>query len=493
MTSAPGEARDQLEAGGTTYQTQADGSSAFQWLRMAITQASPAHVWHAGKGYDADAFDGFTAHTDGHVWVHAKGGSASPDGGGTLTIQSEGQSWLQSTAGPLSFVASGNVVFGSGTESKSGFKLGTQGGLTIVADRTVTASTVSATDPGATMSAEDQASTVATNWGIWWTSLDTACAIGLNVMDRVLAAALDGSAMPSGKMNWLMTSMGMCANFAGAGANLYGMIGGAAGADTPSGMTLAGEAGVLIGAEQGVNIWGAPGALLGSAFATVFAGLATGSIAGVDWGMSSLGTVDMSSLVASTMTALASPSSVGVELAARKGKFESEAKTNLSAQSGKGTIEARATATMSVESTQWVDLVSAKGAVGLKSNGTLAVETLTKHSMGLMAPGTQPGNAMPDMVSAAAPADVPIVKAPIPGPTQGQIMMSAAGGVKILSGPPASAPLVKITADKVEMKVGSAGPTATVDASQAELKLQGSSVKLSATSLKIDGTEVSFS
>lgn len=487
------DARSQLEEGGTTYAVAPDGHASFQWLRMAITAADPKHVWHAGKGYTGDAFDGFTAHTDDHVWMHARGGGATADGGGTITIQSEGQSWLQSMEGALSFVASGNVVFGTGTEGKSGFKLGAAGGMTIVADHRIAASTVPVATPEDTLTAETKAGDTGSAWGIWWTSLDTACALGLNVMDRVMAAKLDGSAVPSGKMSWIMTSMGMCANFAGAGANLYGMIGGAAGASTPPGMTLAGEAGVLIGSKMAVNIWGLPGALLGSMFATIFGGIATGAIAGVDFSMSSLQTVDMSSLVQATMTAVSRKSGVGIELASRTGKLEATAKTNLTAHSATGSIEARATTTMAVDSLQWIDLVSAKGAVSFKSNATLVVDALTGHSMGLLAPGTEPGNGMPDEVSMLAPVDVPVVTPPAPGADQPQIAMTAAGGVKILSGAVASAPVLTLKSDSVVFQVGSAGPTTTVDATQVEMKMGGSTLKVSAESLKIDGTEVSFS
>lgn len=481
-------AQENLEAGGTAY---ADGT--FQWLRMAVTAAAPKHVWHAGKGSTADAFDGFTAHTDDHVWLEARGGGSSPDGGGTITIQSEGQSWLQSMEGPLSFVAGGNVVFGTGTEAKSGFKLGAAGGLTIVADRTISASTVPSSAPKDALTCETSTADVASAWGIWWTSLDTACALGLNAMDRALALALDGSAVPSGGMDWLMTSMGMCANFAGAGANLYGMIGGAAGAPTAPGMTLAGEAGVLIGSKMSVNIWGAPGALLGSAFTTVFGGIATGAIAGVDFGMSSLGTVDMSSLVAATMTAVATRTGVGVELAARSGKFKAEATANLTTQSATGSIEARAAATMDIESKAWLDLVSAKGAVGLKSGGVLSLSAGMQLAMGLLESGAKPGKGQPDAVTPLAPVDAQVVMAPVPGTTQPNIMMTAAGGVAILSGDESSAPLVTITGDKIEIAVGASGPTATIDATQVELKIEQASLAVSASSLKMDGDEVSFS
>ncbi|MFK7985618.1 MAG: hypothetical protein AB8I08_06265 [Sandaracinaceae bacterium] len=481
-------AQENLEVGGTSYT-----GDAFQWLRMAVTAATPKHVWHAGKGYAADAFDGFTAHTDDHVWLQARGGGSSADGGGTITIQSQGQAWLQSMEGPLSFVAGGNVVFGTGTESKSGFKLGAAGGLTIVADRTITASTVPDSAPEDALSCETNTADVASAWGIWWTSLDTACALGLNAMDRALASALDGSAVPRGAMNWLMTSMGMCANFAGAGANLYGMIGGAAGAPTAPGMTLAGEAGVLIGSKMSVNIWGAPGALLGSAFTTVFGGIATGAIAGVDFGMSSLGTVDMSALVAATMTAVATRTGVGVELAARSGKFKAEAKTNLTTQSATGSIEARATTRLEVESMAWLDLVSAKGAVGLKSGGVSSVNALSQLAMGLLESGQKPGGGKPDDVTPLAPVDAPVMAAPVPGSTQPNIMMTAAGGVAILSGDESSAPLVTIKGDKIEIAVGTSGPTATLNATQVEFKIQQASLAVSASSLKMDGDEVSFS
>lgn len=485
------EARGALESGGSTYVTQADGSHAFQWLRMAITAADPKHVWHAGKGYDADAFDGFTAHTDDHVWLEARGGGTTPDGGGTITIQSEGQSWLQSMEGGLSVVAKGNVVFGTGTHAKSGFKLGAAGGLTIVADHRIAASSVPIGSPGDALTCETSTADTAGAWGIWWTTLDTACALGLNVLDRTMAKALTGSARPTGIMNTLMLGVGMGANFAGAGANLYGMIAGAAGGPTAPGMTLAGEAGVLIGSKIAVNIWGLPGALLSSAFSTVFGGVSTTALAGVDFGMSSLGTVDMSSLVQATVSAVSLTTAVGVELASRKGVFTADAKTNLTIQSPAGRVEGHATTTAKVTSAAWLDLVAAKGSVGLKSNGTLAIEATVGHTMGLLPPGADPGGGKPDEVTALAPVDDLLVTPPEPGAGQPMIAMTAAGGVKILSGVEASAPLVTIKADKIELAVG-AGAAVLVDATQAKLGVRASTITVSAQSVKIAGPKVSF-
>ncbi len=489
--SDPQAVRQQLEEGGTSYETESDGSAAFQWLRMAVTTADPKHVWHAGKGYPGDAFDGFTAHTDDHVWVQARGGGSSPDNGGTLTIQSEGQSWLQSMSGPTSFVAASNVVFGTGTEAKSGFKLAADGGVVVIADSRIQAGTVPVGSPENDLSAETQAATTAGNWGTWWTTVDTAAALGLNAMDRAMAAVLSGSAMPSGKMDKLMTTIGQCANFAGAGANLYSMIGGAAGASTPPGMTFAGEAGVLMGSERTVNVWGVPGALLGSAFACVFGGIATGAIAGVDAGMSAIGPVDMGALIQASVSAVSLRSAVGIEVASRKGSLKAEAPKGVSANGG--SVEARATVNLDLTSMGWVNIVAKKGAVSFKSNATLGVSATVGMSMGLLESGVEPGVGITEVITDEAPNDVPVATPPEPGAEQPQIAMTAAGGVKILSGAEASAPVLKITAESVQIQVGSSGPTATVDMESAELAMGDSTVKASAESLKLDGQEVSFS
>ncbi len=479
-------ADDALNAGGTAYETASDGSTSFQWLRMAVTAESPQHVWHAGKGYPGDAFDGFSAHTDDHVWLEARGGGTTPDGGGTLLAQSEGQAWLQSMEGPLSFVSSVNTVFGTGTEAKSGFKLGAAGGLTIMADSRIVASTASVDDPTASLQAEDKAAEVGGNWGLWWTSVDTAAALGLNLMDRTLALSLNGSMAPDLSFGTLATAMGMCANFAGAGANLYSMIGGAAGADTPPGMTVVGEAGVVIGSKIGVNVWGAPGALLGSAFTTLFGGVGCGAIGGLDCGMASLGPIDMSALVTASITAVARKTGVGIELASRQGTFTAEGTAGVTL-TGKD-VTARATVTASVASKGWMDLLADKGAVSLKSDGSLAITIGTGLAMGLMS-AIPPGG---EEISPLAPNDKPLTAAPAPHTGQPQFEITASDGVKIVSGDESSAPILKLSADKVELLVGS-DAAATIDAQSVELAVGESSIKASAESLKIDADEVDFS
>jgi len=477
---------DALHAGGTEYSTAADGTSTFRWLRMAITAEQPKHVWHAGKGYPGDAFDGFSAHTDDHIWLEARGGGGSSDSGGTMLAQSEGQFWMQSMEGPLSFVAEGNTVFGTGTEAKSGLKLAAAAGLTIVADSRIKASTATVDDPTKELSAETKAAEVGGNWGMWWTAVDTAAALGLNAMDRALALALSGSLAPDLSFGALSTAMGQCANFAGAGANLYGMIGGAAGAPTPPGMTIAGEAGIVIGSKMGVNVWGAPGALLGSAFATLFGGIGCGALGGLDCGMASLGVIDMSALVTASITAVARRTGVGVELASRRKSFLAEGLWGVTV-AGKD-LTGRATLTTTIQSKKWMDFLADKGAVSFKSAGSLAMTIGKGLEMGLL-PVIPPGG---EEINVLAPSDKKITAAPVPGSGQPQFAMTAAGAVKIMSGDEASAPVLKLSAEKVELLVGS-DAAATIDPAAVELKVGGATIKVSAESVKIDADAVEFS
>jgi len=487
-------AKDALEAGGTAYDGGGSEDFTFRWLRMAVTADDPKHVWHAGKGYPGDAFDGFTAHTDAHVWLEARQGP-TPDGGGTILAQSEGQHWMQSKEGPLAMIASKNVVFGTGAEAKSGFKLGSAGGVTILADSQLEVSEytndpdvtrIARDDPAASTPAEDSAAARASGWATWWTTVDTVAALGLNALDRSLAKALSGSAGPDPSFGTLMTSIGMCANFAGAGANLYGMVGGAAGADTPPGMTVAGEAGICIGSPIAVNVWGAPGALLGSAFATMFGGVSLGALAGVDIGMASMGPVDMSSLVTASLTSVSKLTGVGIELAARKGPFTASGKKGLTLTGG--SVTGRATATAMVDSKGWLDLVAPSGAVSFKSQASLSFTVAKSLSMGLVS--TIPP--LKKVTSAVAPGDKPLAAAPEAEVGQPLISIAAASGVEICSGDAMSAPLLTISAQKVELLVGPQA-TGAVDAQSVELAVGQSSIKASAESLKIDADGVDFS
>lgn len=480
-------AKDALEQGGTAYEGGGDEEFTFRWLRIALTADDPIHVWHAGKGYTDDAFDGFSVQTDAHVWMEARGGGETPDGGGTFLAQSVGQHWMQSQEGPLSMVAGNNVVFGTGSEAKSGFKLASFGGLTVVADSRITASTATPTDPTAALDAETNAGEVGGNWGTWWTTVDTAAALGLNVLDRVLAKALSGSAGLDASFGSMLTATGMCANFAGAGANLYGMIGGAAGANTPPGMTVAGEAGIVIGSPIAVNVWGVPGALLGSMFATMFGGVSVGAIGGVDIGMASAGPIDMSSLVTASLSAVSRKTGVGIELASRNGSFEAEGVKGVTMASKAPTV-VRALGTTTVESKAWMDLTAPKGAVSFKSQGAVSFSVQTGLAMGLAA--TVPE--LSKTVTALAPDDSALTAAPAPDVGQPQIGLTAAGGIEILAGAEASAPVLKITAQKVEILVGP-NATGTMDAQSVELAVGQSTIKTSAESLKIDSEGVDFS
>lgn len=420
-----------------------------QWLRLFVTTKDPEHLLHLGKGHPGDAFSGFTAQTAGDVWLEAReSGQRSPDGGGTFTVQSVGQSWLSAGEGPLAFVAKKNVVFGTDAGSKSGLVLAAAGSLKMVTSREVEAGEADAADPSKETEAEIGAEEALEGWETWWTTFDSATVLALNGFDVAMSVALTGFPFPGPGLEAFTAPIEAAANFAAAAVGVEAMIDAARGNETPSALVLSGEAGLAIGSPISVNIAAGPGALVGSAFTTVFGGVSTSVVGGLAAGIASVGPVDVSAVVTASVAG-----GSAVELAARRGPFVADGTLGTTVQGG--AVEARAMGTLDVGATSWLGLVAPKGKVAFRAAAGVEVGVGLALAMTLFSP-PDPGEA----VEEADPEEpVPPVIAEMPF-----IEINPAGAkMGLLLG--AGKPLLKITADSVLLMVGAPGPGSSLSVS----------------------------
>ena len=220
---------------------------------------------------------------------------------------------------------------------------------------------------------------------------------------------------------------------------------------------------------------------------TLFAGVSCGVIGVLDLrGWASEGALDMSALLTASVTASARSLGAGVELASRKKAVVATGKRALTLAGAD--LTGRALISSRITTPKWLDMIAEAGAVSFKSMGKLRLDAEKDLSMGLIAaiPPSSPS------IGLLAPMSKPLAAAPAPDSGQPALMMTAAGGVEILAGDEASAPVLKLSADKIELLVGN-DAAVTVDPTSVEIAVGQSSIKASAESLAIDADEVDFS